>query len=111
MARKEPGSPIYQLKVTLQESDPPIWRRILVPATISLGKLHDVLQVAMGWMDCHLHQFVAEGTYYAPPEAQLEDAENENRHQGGQGDDDGDQAAKERYALRVTVDGSRLQID
>ncbi|PYQ41714.1 MAG: hypothetical protein DMF77_15010 [Acidobacteria bacterium] len=39
------------------------------------------------------------------------DAENENRHQGGQGDDDGDQAAKERYALRVTVDGSRLQID
>ncbi|HEU0094671.1 MAG TPA: PPC domain-containing protein, partial [Vicinamibacteria bacterium] len=39
------------------------------------------------------------------------DAENENRHHGGQGDDDYDQAAKERYALRVTVDGSRLQID
>ncbi|HEU0105108.1 MAG TPA: S8 family serine peptidase [Vicinamibacteria bacterium] len=39
------------------------------------------------------------------------DAENENRHQRGQGDDDHDQAAKERYALRVTVDGNRLQID
>jgi hypothetical protein len=39
------------------------------------------------------------------------DAENENRHHGGQGDDNDDQAAKERYALRVTVDGSRLRID
>src|SRR5438105_1581778 len=55
----EPGSVIYQLKVTLQESDPPIWRRILVPASTTLGKLHDVLQVTMGWMDCHLHQFMA----------------------------------------------------
>jgi hypothetical protein len=39
------------------------------------------------------------------------DAENESRHRGGQGNDDHDRAAKERYALRVTVDGSRLQID
>jgi len=39
------------------------------------------------------------------------DAENESRHHGGQGDDDHDRAAKERYALRVTVDGSRLRID
>ena len=39
------------------------------------------------------------------------DAENENHHHGGHGDDDHDRVAKERYALRVTVDGSRLQID
>ena len=38
------------------------------------------------------------------------EAENENRHHGGQGDDQSDHAAKERYALRVTVDGSRLPI-
>jgi len=39
------------------------------------------------------------------------DAESENHPHGGPGDDDHDRAAKERYALRVTVDGSRLRID
>jgi hypothetical protein len=39
------------------------------------------------------------------------EAENENHPHGGQGDDDHDRAAKERYALRVTVDGSRLRIN
>src|SRR2546423_14560365 len=79
MTRRAPDPLICQLKVTLEESDPPIWRRILVPATISLGKLHDVLQIAMGWTDSHLHQFVAGGMDYAPPGAQMEDTENENR--------------------------------
>ena len=48
---------IYQFKVTLKESDPPIWRRIQVP-DLTLGELHDVLQVVMGWEDGHLHQFI-----------------------------------------------------
>ncbi|MEP6716621.1 MAG: plasmid pRiA4b ORF-3 family protein [Terriglobia bacterium] len=48
---------IYQIKVTLLDTDPPIWRRLLVPADLTLGQLHDVLQVAMGWADCHLHEF------------------------------------------------------
>ncbi|MEI6640189.1 MAG: plasmid pRiA4b ORF-3 family protein [Chlorobium sp.] len=45
---------IYQLKVTLMGSKPPIWRRILVPDTITLGKLHIVMQAVMGWLDEHL---------------------------------------------------------
>ncbi len=48
---------IYQLKVTLRGTRPPIWRRLLVPAGLTLEVLHDVLQVAMGWYDCHLHEF------------------------------------------------------
>ena len=48
---------IYQFKVTLKESHPPIWRRIQVP-DCTLGELHEVLQVVMGWEDCHLHQFI-----------------------------------------------------
>jgi len=48
---------IYQIKVTLLGTDPPIWRRLLVPADLTLERLHDVLQLAMGWEDCHMHEF------------------------------------------------------
>jgi hypothetical protein len=48
---------VLQLRVTLEEVAPPVWRRLLVPSGIPLAKLHDVLQVAMGWSDSHLHGF------------------------------------------------------
>jgi hypothetical protein len=48
---------IYQLKVTLLGTRPPIWRRLLVPADSTLEDLHHVLQAAMGWLDCHMHDF------------------------------------------------------
>jgi len=48
---------IYQIKVTLLGMDPPIWRRLLVPADLTLEQLHHVLQLAMGWEDCHMHEF------------------------------------------------------
>ena len=55
---------IYELKITLLEIDPPIWRRIQVPSTILLSNLHDVFQVAMGWTDGHLHQFEKDGKFW-----------------------------------------------
>jgi len=48
---------IYQIKVTLLGTDPPIWRRLLVPADLTLEQLHQVLQRAIGWEDCHMHEF------------------------------------------------------
>ena len=45
------------LKVTLDDIEPPIWRRIEVPASVTLARLHDVLQVALGWTNSHLHAF------------------------------------------------------
>jgi hypothetical protein len=48
---------IHQIKVTLLGTRPPIWRRLLVPAGLTLEQLHDVLQAAMGWEDCHMHDF------------------------------------------------------
>jgi len=48
---------IYHLKVLLNETKPPIWRRLQVPGNASLGWLHAVLQLAMGWTNSHLHQF------------------------------------------------------
>jgi hypothetical protein len=70
MAKKKaavgPGT-IYQIKVTLDGSSPPIWRRLLVPSKVTLGDLHYIIQIAMGWTDSHLHQFlVGEKTYGVP---------------------------------------------
>ena len=59
---------IYQLKVTLIQSDPPIWRRLQVRGDSTLGQLHRVLQVAMGWRDRHLHQFTIGGREYGRPD-------------------------------------------
>jgi hypothetical protein len=66
---------IYQLKVTLRYTKPPIWRRLLVPAGMTLEGLHDILQVAMGWTDSHLHEFlVGQKRFGTPdPEDQLMD--------------------------------------
>jgi hypothetical protein len=47
----------FQVKVTLKGLRPPVWRRILVPASYTFWDLHVALQDAMGWLDCHLHAF------------------------------------------------------
>src|SRR5579883_306838 len=59
---------VLRLKVTLLEAHPPIWRRVEVPADMTLDELHDVLQVAMGWTDSHLHDFEKAGIRYAAPD-------------------------------------------
>ncbi len=61
------SSQIYQIKVTLDDTHPPIWRRILVPGNTTLLKLHDILQIVMGWEDYHLHMFTIEGSIYGDP--------------------------------------------
>jgi hypothetical protein len=70
MATKKIKAPqeIYQIKVTLLGMTPPIWRRLLVPAAMTLKQLHDVLQVAMGWEDCHMHDFRIGETRFGEPD-------------------------------------------
>jgi hypothetical protein len=60
---------IYRLKVSLVGVRPPIWRKVLMPARITLDKLHLVIQAAMGWENRHLHQFRINGQVYCDPEA------------------------------------------
>ncbi len=55
---------IYQIKVELMDIRPPIWRRLLVTNDIKLDSLHSILQDAMGWFNCHLHQFEQGGVFY-----------------------------------------------
>ena len=49
---------LYQLKVSLTGTTPLIWRRVLVPGKATLHDLHQIIQTAMGWENCHLHDFV-----------------------------------------------------
>jgi hypothetical protein len=49
--------PVHQLRITLRDIEPRIWRRVQVPSDILLVRLHEVLQAAMGWGDMHLHSF------------------------------------------------------
>jgi hypothetical protein len=48
---------VLRLKVSLTGIRPPVWRRIEVPARITLDALHRILQAAFGWTDSHLHCF------------------------------------------------------
>lgn len=60
---------IYQLKVTLRHSQPVIWRRVLVQCDTTLDHLHGVIQVCMGWQNCHMHLFVTDKNQaYGPPQ-------------------------------------------
>lgn len=53
---------IYQVKITLQHTKPPVWRRILVPYNMSLTELHETIQIAFDWSGFHLHCFEARKT-------------------------------------------------
>ena len=45
---------IATLRIELDNADPPIWRVIEVPTSITIKVLHDIVQAAMGWLDYHL---------------------------------------------------------
>lgn len=59
---------IYQLKVMLVETKPVIWRRFLVPSTVTLHRLHLILQEVMGWTNSHLYRFQIGPKEYGEPD-------------------------------------------
>lgn len=77
---------IAQLRITLLEIDPPIWRRLLVPRTTTLGELHHMIQAAFGWLDYHLHQFEIGGLRFGDPDLLNEDAFEDDAHALPEGD-------------------------
>lgn len=57
----------YELRVQLRDIEPPVWRELRVSGDTTLAKLHAVLQVALGWENCHLYMFQAGGAHYSEP--------------------------------------------
>ena len=80
--KKSNSVKIYQLKVTLSESDPAIWRCIQVPGNTKLPDLHLMLQAAMGWVNGHLHLFTIHHVNYIIPDPDF-----------GMGEEDEDEAS------------------
>lgn len=71
------GSRLYLLKICLYNIKPEIWRRFIVPADITLDRLHDVIQIIMGWMDYHLYEFgIGKKRYTGNPECKEHGAES-----------------------------------
>jgi hypothetical protein len=59
--------PSHILKVTIAHIRPAITRKLRVPSAFTLADLHQVLQIAFGWEDCHLHEFRIDGAVYGVP--------------------------------------------
>jgi len=53
----DPSPGVAQLLVTLRHVDPPVWRRLVVPADSTFDQLHRYINTAVGWLDYHLHEF------------------------------------------------------
>ena len=69
----ESGEDLFQLRVMLDDTDPQVWRRVLVPASIRLDRLHGVLQAALGWTDSHLHVFTVGEARYGWPDPDFDE--------------------------------------
>lgn len=57
---------LYRFKITLQDTHPPIWRRIQVK-DCTLDRLHEHIQLAMGWTNSHLNHFHIGDQPYGDP--------------------------------------------
>jgi hypothetical protein len=63
----------WQLKIELLDVRPTVWRRVVIPETVMLPMLHEVLQAALGWTNTHLHEFVINGVRYSDPDPDFDD--------------------------------------
>ncbi len=71
MAKRKPK--YLQFRIWLDEIEPQIWRRVLVPADISLHGLHRIIQLMFEWYDYHLYEFTIGERRYQEPDPEAED--------------------------------------
>jgi hypothetical protein len=71
----------YLLKLKIKNVKRDVWRKVIVPSTISLDRLHDVIQIVMVWEDYAPHSFVIDEVTYSeinPFEEEIETDEFED---------------------------------
>ncbi|UXT82647.1 plasmid pRiA4b ORF-3 family protein [Agrobacterium tumefaciens] len=67
------AGPLVRLKITLDDVDPLVMRRVVVPFRIRLDRLHDVLQEAFGWTNSHLYEFRIRDIGFGVPDGGFDD--------------------------------------
>jgi hypothetical protein len=72
-------TPVYQLKISLTRMRTPVWRRVLVPASTTLARLHEIIRVLFDWDEEHLHVFTADGHRFSDPAFGLEECGDAER--------------------------------
>lgn len=73
---------VYQLKISLNHIEPTVWRRFQIRSDVKLTRLHDTLQILMGWENYHLFCFDVDGIEYTDPDS-IEDDIYELGHLDG----------------------------
>lgn len=68
---------IIQLKITLQDTNPSIWRRVLVNKATTFFELHHIIQIAMGWKNCHLFEFKTSNNRIGVPDKESGSFDND----------------------------------
>lgn len=58
----------YLVRIELEGISPVVWRSFEVDGSVTLSKLHEVIQIVMGWDNCHLHQFATGEAFYGVPD-------------------------------------------
>ena len=58
---------VIQMRISLDYIEPEIWRRFIVDSSITLHKLHKIIQIVMGWTDSHLYSFTIRKVEYQMP--------------------------------------------
>lgn len=69
--RRADTATVHRLKIALRGSKPPIWRRLEMPSTITLARLHEIIQRAFGWYGYHLWVFETPSGEYGVPDPEL----------------------------------------
>lgn len=86
--KKKPNALV--IRVTLAEIEPPIWRRVVVPKTITLHELHRTCQILFEWYDYHLYEFSVDGVRFEAPHAEAEGRDAKKAKLSGLGIGPGD---------------------
>ena len=47
----------YICKIVIEDTHPPVWRRVIVPDRITFFELHKIIQTVFQWDGSHLHDF------------------------------------------------------
>ena len=75
MTTSVPPEGSLQIRVELRDVQPAVWRRILVPDEITMADLAEILLIAMGWGNAHLHLFEVGDEIYGAADDDAEDDE------------------------------------